>query len=161
MLLQKKKKIDNDQGKPHWCRKVLLPTTICPTFKGPDHKYTPITVLMSMKMRESESETQENEWMTRILFKMNVIFLFHKVLCCFVMLNPYKGRHVWIPETCFYFFWSLLYFCVSQIWSNCLYFLYFCEDFRVFCPQDWWMIAKYFFPPVYVWHCVYRQRKIF
>lgn len=66
MLLQKKKKIDNDQGKPHWCRKVLLPTTICPTFKGADHKYTPITVLMSMKMRECESETQENEWMTRI-----------------------------------------------------------------------------------------------
>ena len=123
MLLQKKK-IDNDQGKPHWCRKVLLPTTICPTFKGPDHKYTPITVLMSMKMRESESETQENEWMTRILFKMNVIFLFHKVLCCFVMLNPYKGRHVWIPETCFYFLKFVILLCKPNLIQLSLFSLF-------------------------------------
>lgn len=65
-----------------------------------------------------------SEWLEYILFKMNVIFLFHKVLCCFVMLNPYKGRHVWIPETCFYFLKFVILLCKPNLIQLSLFSLF-------------------------------------
>lgn len=57
-----------------------------------------------MRMLVSETQENENEWLESILFKMNITFLFHKVLCCFVMLNSYKGGHFLFPERCLYYY---------------------------------------------------------
>lgn len=56
---------------------------------------------------------------------------FHKVLCCFCMLDSYEDRHVWVPETCYYFLKFVILQCKANLIQLSLF--YFCEDFGVFC----------------------------